>query len=175
MAITYSTAHVVILAAIVLCFLVLFFYRSRRSHKNRFVERSQTRHFQQPPQYNPPSQSQAIFIDLSPRTSELVDLAIEIWRIQNRIIKASSDIQEIHKRGLESSLIKLQKYLTGFHIEVIDHTNEKYNEGLSVDVLSFENSPDISIPIIKETIEPTIICEGKVIRKGKVVVIKNNN
>jgi len=116
----------------------------------------------------------AIFIDLSPKSSDLVELAIEIWRVKNRLIKASPDLQEIHKRGLESSVQKMQKFLDRFSIEIIDHTNQKYNEGLSVDVLSFEIDPNIKIPVIKETIEPTIICNGNVVKKGKVVVIKNN-
>lgn len=116
----------------------------------------------------------AIFVDLSPKSSDLVELAIEIWRVKNRVIKASPDLQEIHKRGLESSIQKMQKFLDRFSIEIIDHTNQKYNEGLSVDVLSFEIDPNIKVPTIKETIEPTIIYSGNVVKKGKVVVIKNN-
>ena len=120
-----------------------------------------------------PTQSQVIFVDLSPKSTDLVELAVEIWRIKNRIGKAGSDLQEIQKRGLESSAQKLQKYLDTFKIAIVDHTNQKYNEGMNVDVLSFEVDPKVTSPLIKETIEPTITCEGKVIRKGKVVVIKN--
>lgn len=120
------------------------------------------------------NKSHAIFVDLSPKSSDIVELAIEIWRVKNRVNKASSDLQEIHRRGLESSVQKMQKFLDRFSIEIVDHTNQKYNEGLSVDVLSFEIDPDIKVPTIKETIEPTIICSGNVVKKGKVVVIKNN-
>lgn len=124
------------------------------------------------PQLEPASQ--VIFVDLSPKSADLVELAVEIWRIQNRIGKAGSDLQEIQKRGLESSVQKLQKYLDTFRIAIVDHANQKYNEGMNVDVLSFEIDPEVAFPLIKETIEPSITCEGKVIRKGKVVVIKNN-
>lgn len=120
------------------------------------------------------SQHSAIFVDLSPKSADLVELATEIWRIQNRLIKANPNLEDIQKRGLESSVQKLYKYLDRFNIKIVDHTNQKYNEGLSVDVLSFENDPSVSIPIIKETVEPTIVCEGKVVKKGKVTVIKNN-
>jgi hypothetical protein len=120
------------------------------------------------------SQDKAIFIDLSPKSADLVELAVEFWRIKSRLVKASVNLDDIQKRGLESSVQKLIKYLDRFHIEIADHTNQKYNEGLSVDVLSFENDPSVSVPMIKETVEPTIICEGKVVKKGKVVVIKNN-
>ena len=121
-----------------------------------------------------PLQPHAIFVDLSPKSADVVELAVEIWRIQNRLNKAITDLPDTQKRGLESSIQKLQKYLDTFHIKIVDHTSQKYNEGLNVNVLSFEIDPHVTIPIIKETIEPTIICEGKVVRKGKVVVIKNN-
>jgi hypothetical protein len=122
----------------------------------------------------PMPQHRAIFVDLSPKSAQVVELAVEIWRIQNRLIKASLNLEDVQKRGLESSVQKLRKYLDSFQIEIIDHTDQKYNEGLSVDVLSFENDPTATVPMIKETVEPTIICQGNVVKKGKVVVIKNN-
>lgn len=120
------------------------------------------------------SQDKVIFIDLSPKSADLIELAVEFWRIKNRLVKASVNLDDIQKRGLESSVQKLIKYLDRFHIEIIDHTDQKYNEGISVDVLSFENDPNISVPTIKETVEPTITCQGNVVKKGKVIVIKNN-
>ncbi len=118
-------------------------------------------------------QPQAIFVDLSPKSSDIVELAIEIWRINNRIIKASTDLPEIQKRGLESSLQKFIKFLDRYQIKIVDHAGEKYNEGMNIDVLSFEKDKDANNPIIKETIEPSITCKGIVIKKGKVIVINN--
>jgi hypothetical protein len=126
------------------------------------------------PLIQPVKDNGVIFVDLSPKSADLIELSIEIWRIQNRLIKASSKLEDAQKRGLESSVQKLFKYLDRFHIKIVDHTDQKYNEGLSVDVLSFENDSSVSVPTIKETIEPTIICENIVVKKGKVVVIKNN-
>lgn len=118
--------------------------------------------------------NEAIFVDLSPKSADLVQLAIEIWRIENRISKIGSKLEDTQKRGLESSVQKLVKYLDKFHIKIIDHTDQKYNEGLSVEVLSFENEDSVKVPTIKETIEPTIICENMVVKKGRVVVVKNS-
>jgi hypothetical protein len=118
-------------------------------------------------------QPQTMFVDLSPKSSDLIDLAVEIWRIKNRIAKVESGLPEIQKRGLESSIQKLSKYIDSFNVKIVDHAGQKYNEGMSVNVLSFELDPSISTSVIKETIEPTIIYDGKVIRKGKVIVVKN--
>lgn len=119
------------------------------------------------------TQHQAIFVDLSPKSADVVELAIEIWRIKNRISKAISDLSEIQRRGLESSIQKLLRFLDRSEIKIIDHTDEKYNEGMNVDVLSFEKNSTIKTPIIKETVEPTITCQGHVVKKGKVIVITN--
>src|SRR5665213_1477901 len=105
------------------------------------------------------------FVDLSPKSTEIVDLAIEVWRINNRIAKIGGGLTEIQKRGLDSSLQKFIKFLDRYDVKIIDHTGEKYSETMNVDVLSFEKNPSIKIPLIKETIEPSIICNGHIVKK----------
>ena len=117
-------------------------------------------------------QSQVVFVDLSPKSADVVDLATEIWRINNRISKISN-LSEIQKRGLDSSTQKLLKYLDLFEIKIIDYTNEKYNDGMNVNVRFFEPDSSIKNPIIKETIEPTITCRGQIVKKGEVIVTTN--
>jgi Holliday junction resolvasome RuvABC ATP-dependent DNA helicase subunit len=119
------------------------------------------------------SQHQAIFVDLSPKSADIVELAVEVWRINNRIMKAGNDLSEIQKRGLESSLQKFIKFLDSHDIKIVDHAGEKYNEGMNIDVISFTKDQNVKTPLIKETIEPSIICKGYVIKKGKVIVVNN--
>ncbi len=118
-------------------------------------------------------QHHALFVDLSPKSADIVELAIEVWRINNRIMKAGSGLTDIQRRGLESSLQKFLKFLDKYNIKIVDHTGEKYNEGMNVDVLSFEKDENIKTPLVKETVEPSIICKGHVIKKGKIIVINN--
>lgn len=169
---TGQNLQFIFLIILIVVFAVLVFFVVYERFKKRIsiLEPSMPQFINEPPV----PQHRAIFVDLSPKSTQIVELAVEIWRIQNRLIKASSNLDDAQKRGLESSIQKLRKYLDNFRIEIIDHTDQKYNEGLSVDVLSFENDSGVKEPIIKETVEPTIICQGNVVRKGKVVVIKNN-
>lgn len=120
-----------------------------------------------------PAQHQAVFVDLSPKSADIVELAVEVWRINNRIMKAGDSLNDSQKRGLESSLQKLVKFLDHFNVKFIDHTNQKYNEGMNIEILSFEHDPAAKYPFIKETIEPSIVCDGMVVKKGKVVVVNN--
>ncbi len=111
------------------------------------------------------------FMELSLGVNDLVDLAIEIWRIEQRIAKSAESLPENQRKGLDVSIQKLKRYIGKYDIEIIDYTNQKYNDGLNLDVLSVEKDSTISDPIVKETVEPTVLCKGQVVRKAKIIVI----
>ncbi len=111
--------------------------------------------------------------DIPLGVEEIVELATEVWKIEQRVLKAGDTIAEAHKRGLESSIVRLKKYLQKFDVEIQDYSGQKYNEGFNFDILSREQDPSLEFPIIKETVEPTIICRGRVVKKAKVILASN--
>jgi len=111
------------------------------------------------------------FLNISIQVKDLVELSIEIWRLENRINKVTKDLDENQKEAIINSIQKLKRYLEKNDIEVVDHTNQKFNDGRNLDVLAVEKSQDISDSIIKETKEPTVLCKGQVVSKGKVIVL----
>ena len=113
------------------------------------------------------------FMDLSLGVNELIDLAVEVWRIEQRIAKSVSSLQETQLKGLENSVQKLKRYLEKYDIEIIDYKNQKYNEGLNLDILSVEKDPTLPESIIKETVEPTIMLKGQVVRKAKIILLSS--
>jgi multisubunit Na+/H+ antiporter MnhE subunit len=114
-------------------------------------------------------------INLSPSTDDFIQFAIEVWRIEQRMIKIQNILPENQKKGVENSTKKLKRYFEKYDIEIIDYTNQKFNDGLNLDVLSVEKKPNITEPIIKETIEPTIMYRGQVVRKAKIIVLTKGN
>jgi len=113
------------------------------------------------------------FIDLSINTKDLVDLAIEVWRIKQRIEKSRSGLSSSQVTGFDSSIQRLNKYLDRYDIEVLDHANQKYNNGLNLDILSVDKKPGILESTIKETVEPTVLCKGQVVHRAKVILLSN--
>jgi len=111
------------------------------------------------------------FLDMSVQVKDLIELSIEIWRLENRLNKILSNLQGNQKEMITNSIQKLKRYLDKNDIELIDPTNHKFNEGRNLDILAVEKDPNISEPIIKETKEPTVIYKGQVVRKGKVVIL----
>lgn len=112
-------------------------------------------------------------IELSLGVSDLVDLAVEIWRMDQRLTKSMSVLPENHQKGLQISIEKLKRYVGKYDIEILDYTNQKFNDGLNLDILSVEKDPSLPAPIIKETIEPTILVKGQVVRKAKIILLTN--
>ena len=112
---------------------------------------------------------------VSDQTKDLIELAIEIWRMEQRLNKAMSSIPENQKELFDNSIQKFKKYLNKNDIEIIDHTNQTFNEGRNVDIISVENDNTISESVIKQTMEPTIIYKNQVVHKGKVIVLEKNN
>ncbi len=110
-------------------------------------------------------------ISLSPSTNDLIQLAIEIWRVEKKITKLETFLPENQRKGIKNSIQKFKSYFEKYDIEVIDYTGQKFNEGLNLDILAFEKDSKIKESIIKETMEPTIMCKGQVVKKAKIIVV----
>jgi molecular chaperone GrpE (heat shock protein) len=112
-------------------------------------------------------------IELSLGVNDLVDLAVEIWRMDQRLVKSMSALPDNQQKGLQISIEKLKRYVGKYDIEILDYTNQKFNDGLNLDILSVEKDPSLPSPIVKETIEPTILVKGQVVRKAKIILLTN--
>lgn len=110
------------------------------------------------------------FIDISIRTGDLIEHAIELWRMEQRLNKVSLD--ESQQAFFTNAIHRLKRYLDKNDIEIVDHTGQKFNVGRNLDVLWVEESPSVAEPIIKETKEPTILCKNQIVHKGKVIVLE---
>ncbi|MEO6077493.1 MAG: hypothetical protein ABIP54_01790 [Candidatus Andersenbacteria bacterium] len=113
------------------------------------------------------------FIKLSSDVSDLVELAVEIWRIEQRLTKFGLALTENQRKSLDSSIQKLKRYVVKYDLEIIDYTNQRFNDGLNLDILSVEKDSSVHEPTIKETVEPTIMLKGQVVRKAKIILIRN--
>ncbi len=112
------------------------------------------------------------FINLTPSSQSLVELAVEVWRLEKRIQKSTESLSEDQNKAFQNSLAKMHRYLEKNDISVVDYTDNKYNEGLNLDILSIEKDPKIPHSIVKETHEPAVMHKGQLIKKAKVVVLE---
>lgn len=117
--------------------------------------------------------SQLASTELTPEKDDgLIKMTAEIgttaWRIQRRLTSTgeSSDIIKRVSRDLES----VHDALTQGGIEIKDHTGEKYDGGMALNVIAFQPSPGITKELVIETIKPTIYHKNKMVQMGQVIV-----
>lgn len=110
------------------------------------------------------------FLEIAPSTDDLVELAIDLWRMERRLGKFLSGLPAEQQESLNNSMSRLKRYLEKNDIEVVDHTGEKYDEGQNLEILAVEKDAKAAKPTIKETKEPTIMYKGQVIHLGKVII-----
>ena len=114
------------------------------------------------------------FLNVSIQTKDLIELGIEVWRLEQRLTKILPTLPENQRDLINNSMQKLVRYLNKNDVDVIDHTNQKFNDGRNLDVLAVEKGANVSEPIVKETKEPTIIYKNQVVHKGKVIVLEKS-
>lgn len=108
--------------------------------------------------------------------SSLIDLAIEIWRLQDRFKKLQSATGR-QDPSITFSIEKIQHILKEIGIETRDYTGQTYNEGMSLDVLTFDYSvgEKPTNRIIQETVSPAIFFDGKLHKMAQVIVGKGGD
>ena len=110
--------------------------------------------------------------NLAISTKDLTNLGIDVWRMEQRINKIMQNIPGTSQDLLKNSIQKIKRYLVNNNIEIVDYTNQKFNEGRNLDILAVEKSSNILESIIKETKEPTILHKNQVVNKGKVIILE---
>src|SRR3989338_1495432 len=160
---------VLAIALVVFLTLVILFLRKRRPVENLDKFEELYRKISEEIKYAVAPKS----INLNASVSELIELATEVWRIEQRLAKIAEILPENQRKGLENSVHKFKRYISNYDSEIIDYTNQKFNDGLNLDVLSVEKDQSVTTPTVKETVEPTILVKGQVVKKAKIILLSN--
>lgn len=105
--------------------------------------------------------------------ASVLDVAIEVWRLQDRFKKLQSATGR-QDPAITFSIEKLQHVLREIGIETRDYTGQRYNEGMSLDVLTFDYSVEEKPTnrVVQETVSPAIFFDGKLHKMSQVIVGK---
>lgn len=107
----------------------------------------------------------------------LTNLALIAWSIKkysNKLINENSLADK--GRPLKSNVTKLENFINSFGVNIIDYTNQKYNDGMNVDIIDTIKT-DTSFAKIKETIEPSVTINGILVKRARVIkeINRSNN
>jgi len=105
--------------------------------------------------------------------SSIIDLAIEVWRLQDRVRKLSAAIGK-EDPASAFTVDKIRDIFSQIGIETRDFTGQSYNEGMSLDVLTCDYPAGENPPhrIIQETINPAVYFDGKLVKMSQVIIGK---
>jgi hypothetical protein len=111
------------------------------------------------------------FVEISPSSKDVLEVAVEIWKLEQRIGKFQDSLPESQSKGLAGSFARIHKFTEAHSIEVKGFTGSKYSPGMAaMDVITVEKDPNAQHDYVKETIEPAIFTEGRIVKKARVIV-----
>ena len=99
----------------------------------------------------------------------LCDLAVEVWRLSKKIRSGSISLAENDMKFIDRSLDRFSEFLLKNGVEILDPAGERYNAGSNLEVIAWEENGG-GTPMVRETLEPTILVRGRICRKAKVIV-----
>lgn len=112
------------------------------------------------------------FFQVSPEGKAIIDLGIDIWRLKTKLAEIDSSLPENSKKSISNSILKINRYLQAYDIELQDHTGVQFNDGMNLEIQEIVKSDKYEKPIIVQTIEPSIFIKGILHKKGIVKVGK---
>lgn len=100
----------------------------------------------------------------------LAEAALGLWRTQRRVESEDPEGTSQVTRQLRRHIQTAWKGLANAGITVQEHDNEPHDVGLTLEVVAREPRPGLSRDTVVETVAPSILRSGRVIRTGEVVV-----
>ena len=94
-----------------------------------------------------------------------------VWKLEQRMFDAETKEPKDEYRRLWRHVEAIKDALTDIGVDIVDWTNKRYDEGMSLKVVSEEERPGTKEPEIVETLLPTIRFRKQIqLQQGEVVV-----
>lgn len=101
--------------------------------------------------------------------SALADAATNLWRARRRIARATGEGSR-DARQVGRYLRASQEALDAAGVVVQDHDGDDYYAGLSLEVLVFQEEPDLKTEKVLETVRPSVYLGDHRIQMGQIIV-----
>jgi len=115
-------------------------------------------------------------IAISPNSNKMISLAIDIWRLEEKIINIKN-INNNDKEKLDIAINRVKKFIEENNILIKSYTWEKYSDEINFYELKWlENTNEKEKNnIIKDTIEPAVFINWNIIKTAKIIIYKLNS
>ncbi|MEX5635074.1 hypothetical protein [Parafrankia sp. FMc2] len=106
----------------------------------------------------------------------VAELATGLWRLRRRLSDLAGGSDRTKSAGsadtrrLQRQLDSLWGTLTAAGVEIQEHDRTRYDSGLDLQVLEFQQTAGLSGEIVLETLRPSVYLHGQRVQTGEVVV-----
>ncbi|MFD2465939.1 hypothetical protein [Amycolatopsis silviterrae] len=98
--------------------------------------------------------------------SDLAEAATALWRARRKLAGVEDRVARQAGRFLSAS----QDALDAAGVLVQDHDRIPFGSGMALEVLLFQDEPDLDVERVVETVRPSIYLTGRRIQMGQVIV-----
>lgn len=113
----------------------------------------------------PPSES-----SYEERCRFLAQVGTGLWRLRKNMLRPGSDQPHEEMRRAYRHLESVLDVLAEEGLKIQDHTDSRFDSGMSLQVIAFQPTAGIESERVAETIKPTIYLDETVIQMGEVIV-----
>lgn len=100
----------------------------------------------------------------------LADLATGLWRLRLKMVEPGTQRPLESMRRTFRHLESVWDLLAEIGLEVQDHTDTRFDSGMSLKVIAFQPDPGVARERIVETVKPSVYLGRRRIQMGEVIV-----
>ena len=109
-----------------------------------------------------------------PTEDAVVLLATEWWKSSRRLLRLAAEAapgrMERERAQAAYAARRIATALAGLGIRLADHDGQKYGPGVPAEPVNPEDFATEEGLVVAETIEPTVLRDGRILMRGKVVL-----
>lgn len=100
----------------------------------------------------------------------VADIATDVWRARRKL----GDGRDLDGTSAQRQAVRhvrsVWERLTDAGVVVQEHEGTRYDVGLVLDVLAYQDDPDVVEEVVIETVRPSVFRDGRCIQVGEVIV-----
>jgi hypothetical protein len=100
----------------------------------------------------------------------LVGAATGLWRALRKLDQDAGSLSAADLRQVRIQVRASRQALADDGLEIQEHDGEPFDSGLSLEVLVFQEEPELTREVVLETVRPTVYFRGRRIQMGQVIV-----
>ena len=109
-----------------------------------------------------------------PATAALLLLATEWWKSTRRLLRLAADAapDRVERERAQATYAarRITAALAGLGLRLADHDNQPYSPAMPAEPVNPEDFDTEEGLVVAETIEPTLLLDGRIVQRGKVVL-----